>query len=199
MRAAQARIKRATADIEEEYRRLGATDGGIHARRLSDLEGKKTELLDFKAKVDDHDNNVIGLETRRSTAQTELKNCQPLIDAKRNEIRQCEDHMNNLLKDRGQQQGAYPPAMPRLLNAIRQDDGFIQKPIGPMGSHVRLLKPRWSSILEKSFGAALNSFVVTSKQDQSRLSSLMQKVGWYSSQGIMLKEYLLTGTVLVRS
>lgn len=96
--------------------------------------------------------------------------------------------MNNLLKDRGQQQGAYPPNMPRLVNAIRQDDGFIQKPVGPMGSHVRLLKPLWSSVLEKSFGAALNSFIVTSKQDQSRLSSLMQRVGWYYFQIIMLKE-----------
>ena len=93
--------------------------------------------------------------------------------------------MNNLLKDRGQQQGAYPPNMPWLINAIRQDNGFIQKPVGPMGSHVRLLKPVWSSILEKSFGAALNSFVVTSKQDQSRLSSLMHRVGWYCFQ-IML-------------
>ena len=142
---------------------------------------------------------MIGLETRKSTAQAELKNYQPLISAKRNEIGQCEDHMNNLLKDRGQQQGAYPPNMPRLLNAIRQDDGFIQKPVGPMGSHVRLLKPRWSSIIEKSFGAALNSFMVANKQDQSRLSSLMQKVGWYSSQRIILKEYLLIAVVLVQS
>lgn len=77
--------------------------------------------------------------------------------------------------------------MSRLTSAIRQDDGFIQKPVGPLGSHVRLLKPLWSSILEKSFGAALNSFIVTSKQDQSRLSSLMKRVGWYGFQIIVLE------------
>lgn len=68
--------------------------------------------------------------------------------------------------------------MSRLLNSIQQDDNFLQKPVGPLGNHVQLLKPLWSSILEKSFGGALETFIVTSKQDQSRLSALMQKIGW---------------------
>ncbi len=83
------------------------------------------------------------------------------------------------MRDRGQQQQAYPANMTRLLTAIRQDDGFKQRPIGPMGNHVRLLKPLWSSILEKSFGGALEAFVVTSKEDQLRLSAMMQRVGWW--------------------
>ena len=68
--------------------------------------------------------------------------------------------------------------MPRLLHAIQQDDGVLERPVGPMGSHVRLMQPSWSSILEKSFRAGLETFIVTSKQDQSRLSTLTQKVGW---------------------
>lgn len=90
----------------------------------------------------------------------------------------CEDHLNGLVRDRGQQQGAYKPSMPRLITAIRQDEGFLEKPIGPLGNHIRLLKPLWSSILEKSFGGALETFIVTSKRDQSKLSALMQKLGW---------------------
>lgn len=68
--------------------------------------------------------------------------------------------------------------MSRLLSAIRQDDGFQLRPVGPVADHVRLLKPLWSSILEKSFGGALDSFIVTSKDDQLRLSGIMQRVGW---------------------
>lgn len=100
------------------------------------------------------------------------------IDSKQKEIQQCEDRLNNLLKDRGQQQGAYSGNMSQLLKAIREDQGFLQKPVGPVGDHVRLLKPLWSSVLEKSFGGTLSSFIVTSKQDQSRLSALMQRVAW---------------------
>ena len=97
---------------------------------------------------------------------------------KRTDVQHSEDRLNSLIRDRGQQQQSYPPNMQRLLSAIRQDDGFQQKPIGPMGAHVRLLKPIWSSILEKSFGGALESFIVTSKQDQTRLSRLMDRNGW---------------------
>lgn len=75
---------------------------------------------------------------------------------------------------------AYPsPAnLQKLLKLIEQDRRFRGRPIGPMGRHVKLLKPEWSSILEKSFGASLNAFVVTSKADQSVLSDLMRKTNW---------------------
>jgi chromosome segregation ATPase len=45
-----------------------------------------------------------------------------------------------------------------------------------MGRHVKLLKPEWSSILETSFGASLNAFVVKSQSDQSILSELMRRM-----------------------
>jgi structural maintenance of chromosomes protein 6 len=178
LRGAEARIKKATTDIDEEYRRLGAADGGIHARRLAELEGRKADVLAAKSKIEDHDNRIDTLEANMTRAELDTKKCRPSISAKRTDIQQCEDHLNNLLKDRGHQQGAYPQNMARLISAIRQDDGFAQKPVGPMGNHVRLLKPLWSSVLEKSFGGALNSFIVTSKQDQSRLSNLMQNINW---------------------
>ena len=93
-------------------------------------------------------------------------------------MKHCEERLESLVRDRGQQQQAYPQNMSRLLSAIRQDDGFQQRPVGPVANHVRLLKPLWSSVLEKSFGGALDSFIVTSKDDQLRLSSMMQRVGW---------------------
>ena len=93
-------------------------------------------------------------------------------------MKSCEERLQSLMRDRGQQQQAYPPNMSRLLSAIGQDDGFQQRPVGPIANHVRLLEPRWSSVLEKSFGAALDSFIVISKDDQLRLSGIMQRVGW---------------------
>lgn len=126
----------------------------------------------------EHENSIGQLETDKQNADIEYSNSQAPISSKRTEVQQCEERLNTLVRDRGQQQGAYKPSMSRLLNAIRQDDNFLQKPVGPLGNHVKLLKPLWSSILEKSFGGALETFIVTSKQDQSRLSALMQKIGW---------------------
>ncbi|KAL3446823.1 hypothetical protein BJX65DRAFT_110411 [Aspergillus insuetus] len=66
--------------------------------------------------------------------------------------------------------------MPALLRAIQQEQSFTERPIGPIGNFVTLLKPEWSSVLESSFGATLNSFIVTSKGDQSTLSKIMHRV-----------------------
>ena len=43
--------------------------------------------------------------------------------------------------------------------------------------YIKLLKPEWSGILEKTLGDALNAFVVTSKKDQSRLSAMIRQRG----------------------
>lgn len=91
---------------------------------------------------------------------------------------QCEAQLARLMQDKGQKQGAYKPSMHRLLSAIQNDSGFREKPVGPMGNHVRLLKPLWSNILEKSFGGTLETFIVTSKPDQLLLLRLMQQNGW---------------------
>lgn len=72
----------------------------------------------------------------------------------------------------------YHERIPVLLKAIQQEKAFAQPPVGPVGHHVSLLKPKWSSILETSFGATLNSFIVTSKKDMNTLSNIMNRVGW---------------------
>ena len=70
----------------------------------------------------------------------------------------------------------FPDKMPILLREIGRENSFSQKPIGPVGNHVRLLKPEWSSQLEKAFGATLTSFIVTSKRDMEILSRIMKRV-----------------------
>lgn len=50
--------------------------------------------------------------------------------------------------------------------------------MGPLGRHVKLVEADWAYILEKQFGAALNAFIVTSKQDQTALDDLMKRSGW---------------------
>ena len=178
MKAADGRIQKITTEIEAEKRRLDDINGGSHSRRREELEIQKANEADSRDKLEEHNAGLGKLQESKRQAENELDRSQGPLKAKRYDVQQSEQQLDTLMKDRGQRQGAYHTSMPRLLNAIRQDDGFQQQPVGPIGSHVRLLKPLWSSILEKSFGGALNSFVVTSKQDQVRLSGLMQRIGW---------------------
>jgi len=178
MKSAEQMIEKAKKDIEEENRRLTELDGGSHARRLAEIDEKKCDAADARTRLREHDAGLGRLQTQQRLAEEATENAKAPINAKRAEIRECESHLNGLIKDRGQQQSAYLPSLPRLLSAIQQDRGFQQAPVGPLGKHVRLLQPKWSSILEKSFGAMLNSFVVTCKEDQTRLAGLMRQASW---------------------
>ena len=118
------------------------------------------------------------LEENQKRAQQALERQAPIMRAKRDAVDECEEQLQTLIRDRGKQKRGYPANMSQLINAIEYDDGFQHKPIGPIGDSVHLLQPSWSSILEKSFGQMLDSFIVTNKQDQSRLSGIMKRVRW---------------------
>lgn len=178
MKKAEARIKKAEEDINEEYRRLETLDGGSHARRLAEIEEKKVSVEDIKSRIEDHNSRFVNLEAEHNEARKAFETSRGPITRKLEEVRECDERMKALLKDRGQRQSAHHPNLPRLLDAIRNDGAFREKPLGPIGNYVRLLKPQWSSVLEKSFGGALNTFIVTSKPDQSRLSELMSRHSW---------------------
>ena len=179
MKDAEARIRTTKADVHEEYRRLGDIDGGNNARRLAEIEEKQRDAAAAKERLRQHERGINALEEDQRSAERVLRESQGPIISKKSEIQEHEQRLDGLLRDRGQQQGAYPASMPRLLHAIEQDGGFRQLPVGPVGKHVRLLNPVWSKVLEKFFGGALNSFIVTSKEDQNRLSNLMQQHRWY--------------------
>ena len=178
IRAAETRITRVQKEIEYEYRRLSDADGGMHAERRTEIEEKRNEAQEAKTRIRSHEDELPALKNNVERAKTEHSSCQSDIKQVRSEVQNAEERLNTLKRDRGQQQTAYPASMPRLLKAIQQDNEFEEKPIGPVGNHVRLLDPQWSSILEKQFGSALDSFIVTGKSDQIRLSKHMQRIKW---------------------
>lgn len=178
IRAAETRLSRVQKDIEDEHRRLSVADGGVHAGRRAEIEEKRNEARVSKDRVRSHEDELPALKAQVERAKVEHSACQSDLKQTRSEVHRAEELLNNLERARGQLRNAYPASMPRLLKAIQQDDEFEEKPVGPVGDHVRLLDPQWSNILEKQFGVALDSFIVTSKGDQIRLSGHMQRIRW---------------------
>lgn len=178
LKRAEANVRKTQADIEEEHRRLEEANGGSHKKRLEEIEAKRADVVAAKNRLQEHESNYGILQRNKEKATAALEFSKGPLATKQNEMDQCEAQLTRLLQDKGQKQGAYKPSMHRLLTAIQNDSGFREKPVGPMGNHVRLLKPLWSNILEKSFGGALETFIVTNKPDQSLLLRLMQENGW---------------------
>lgn len=147
----------------------------------TELEEKQIEASEARTVHEAHQKDTTRLKDDIKKAEDDVKSKTTPIIKLKSDIEQAENVLRSLTRDRGAQDAGFNDRMPMLLRAIRQDNSFSKQPVGPIGRHVRLLKPKWSSILETSFGNTLSSFVVTSKRDMNILSNIMQRVSWYAS------------------
>lgn len=142
---------------------------------LDQIEEAKIKAHDARIALEDFDSGKGALEQKLSHAKDAVREFKPTIDNKRNDITRSENQLRSMSQDQGDWTRAYHRNLSNLLRAIEKETGFKERPVGPFGRHIRLLKPEWSSILEKSLGGILDSFAVTSKHDQSLLASLMKR------------------------
>jgi chromosome segregation ATPase len=156
---------------------------------MQELEEAKQEMDRAKEAIEKHNASLPELKQLLKTAQEQR---QPAI-ARSQEHRQAEQRSMTAIRDLEQGQRNWidsysePRKLDQLMRMIKQNEGrFRNPPIGPLGRHIKLLKPEWGSILEKQSGASMNSFIVRSKPDQLLLSNLMKSAGWYV---IVLENY----------
>ncbi|KAL4907604.1 hypothetical protein BDW74DRAFT_110880 [Aspergillus multicolor] len=173
---AETRIKEIHQKIDQETQRLADAHGGGFSRMLEELERAKQDASEARRQIDEHEQELQQMYGDvKEAGKKERAAHQPIAQARR-EFEEAEALLHNLIKEGSGRNSGYPDKMPVLAKAIQQEQSFTEKPVGPIGSLVTLLKPEWSSILESSFGATLNGFIVTSKRDQSILSGIMQRV-----------------------
>lgn len=162
--------------IRAEEQRLLEINGGGAARRLEELETAKTNARQAKEDFEQH-------KAGRQDIEQTIRNCINLEkerggekDRRQADVENQQQRLNDLQVNRDRQLGAFAPNTDRLLAAIDRETRWEQKPIGPIGKHVKLKKPEWSSIIERMFGNTLNGFVVCSKRDANLLGELKNKI-----------------------
>ena len=142
---------------------------------LHEIEEAKIQAHDAKIALEDFDKGKSTIEQKLFHAQDAIQQFKHTLESKRDEVTRSENQLRSMSQDRGDWTRAYHRNLPTLLKALERESGFKEHPVGPFGRHIRLLKPEWSSILERSLGGILDSFAVTSKHDQSLLASLMKR------------------------
>ena len=161
--------------IEEETNRLAEVDGGGSGQRLRELREAETAVEDAKAEEVAHKEREppkAGLDA----ATKAFEKAEKMVRDQKIEVETQTNRLHAVRNASDVKDTAYGFKMPQLLKAIAQERGFRSRPVGPLGKHVKLLHPEWSSILEKSFGSSLSSFIVTSKDDQGLLSRIIRNV-----------------------
>lgn len=178
MVAAESRINETQQKISEETQRLADVSGGGYLRQQEQSEQAQLEVDKERTKYEELQQETSRIHRELEEAGKRLKSVDGPLEKGKADVQQAERFLQNLSREGGTRNSGYHDRMPMLLSAIQQERSFASPPVGPIGHHVSLLQPKWSSILETSLGTTLNSFIVTSKKDMNILSSIMQRVDW---------------------
>jgi len=178
--AKKRRVDEYRAEIKELLRRQEEADDGVYAEKLREVEEAKAAYEAAQEAYRSHGAEHPALQEQFKAVQKEKQ----IVDQKVQKARDEEHATQRTIQSlQGGQRGwieGYPQPhnLQQLLKAIESNQRFREKPVGPMGRHVKLLRSEWGYILEKQFGANLNAFVVTSRADQIILTDLMKKCNW---------------------
>ncbi|KAK3914444.1 Structural maintenance of chromosomes protein 6 [Frankliniella fusca] len=66
--------------------------------------------------------------------------------------------------------------MPELVRLIEASNKFKKKPIGPLGSYVKVKDPKWALAVECAMKSRLNTFLVENTDDEKLLQSFIKRV-----------------------
>ncbi|KAF2399834.1 DNA repair protein Rad18 [Trichodelitschia bisporula] len=167
-----------TEKITNERLKLESADNGRHQEKLNEIEEAKRKVEEAEAAEQAHARRFHDFNKAYHDADEEVGRLKPVTQGKERQVREREEMIAQRRASSSDWMARYHPRLPHLLQAIERETRFREKPVGPFGRHIRLLKPEWSSILERSFGISLLNFAVTTKADQAILSELIRKTNY---------------------
>ncbi|KAK3305509.1 P-loop containing nucleoside triphosphate hydrolase protein [Chaetomium strumarium] len=145
---AESNVVEAQQQVEVKSRALEVAEDKVK-RAEESLERVKEEEGEIQERRQENRHREPELKERVGDAKKALEKIREDIQRKQSEIDNVEARIKRLERDRGSPYDAY---------------------------EAKLLKPQWSSILEKTFGVNLNAFIVTSKSDESLLREKMDRL-----------------------
>lgn len=162
--------------VAAEEQRIGEASGNIRKELQERIQEAEAEEVDLRQRILETEAARPDLASSRDAALGKVKEVEQRLSSKLQEVNQAADRMHMLRSKNRSPYSSFDPKTPQLIKAIEREPGFERQPVGPIGTHIQLLHPIWSSVLESTFGQFLNGFLVTSKRDQQRLLTLMRRL-----------------------
>nr|POE93266.1 structural maintenance of chromosomes protein 6 [Quercus suber] len=169
-------VKRCEGEITQEERRMAEAEGGDQAERVEKLQDLKRAAEEAKRQQLQHDDHFPELDHKRIEAEEGQAEAKPRLENASKALTHAQAQLNELQRSEGRSLDVYKPQMTQLVKAINSETRWREKPIGPIGTHIRLLKMEWSSVIETTFGGTLSAFVCTNMGDRRMLENIMRRV-----------------------
>ncbi|ETS63981.1 hypothetical protein PaG_02317 [Moesziomyces aphidis] len=174
-------IERYEDQIREETAKL-ADEGKARREQLEqERQALQTQRQTLQDEVVEKDEQLRELDAKREDAARREQEETDRLQRLKNEYQRNSSGLTQLRDSARNRLVAYGGSkVPVLLQAINNEPGWRSKPIGPLGTHVKLKDMRWQRVLESVIGNTLNSFFVSNHQDRQRLKKIMDRVGCHS-------------------
>jgi len=174
-------VKEYEQKILGEEQQLEERNGGAVTKLQKELDATKETLKAIENAKSEHKAGLKSLMAAETEAIKQLEEPTKALAQKRDEIQAAESRLRSLSQARKDPLDGFDQRIRQLLKIIDDDKGFAQKPIGPLGAYIQLTKAQWMPIIDKYIGGGLAGFIVTSKVDQARLMSHMDRLRMHGS------------------
>ncbi|RDL32494.1 Uncharacterized protein BP5553_08950 [Venustampulla echinocandica] len=174
--AGQKKVDSYKKDIETEMGRMEDANGGAQARKQAEIHEAEKCAADAETARKHNEDEGPTLQENHRASEEELEKLTGSLLAKRREVESVQRRLQELGQNQENVMAGYDAKMPQLLRMIQSERRFREKPVGPIGMHIKLLKPIWSNMIETTVGNTLNGFIVTKKSDQQLLSSMKRQL-----------------------
>ncbi|GAA5938070.1 hypothetical protein JCM10213_000824 [Rhodosporidiobolus nylandii] len=189
-------LKRIQGNIAEFNRQIVEEE-----RKLSrDLEAERRPIREAIEKA----NNEVGklsiriTEARRTLEETQEESrgvgeqyeaARARITDSHREFDQTKARLNHAKSSANNSLLAYGEKAPALVDAINRERRWVQRPIGPIGTLVKLNNQNYARMLESFFGPTLNGWIVTNPQDFGLMVEIKRRLRLDHNTPIFRQEY----------
>lgn len=170
---------------------IAAFDRQIEAERVKmerDVDAERAPIL---AKIDEIKDQVmkLSLEANRCNHSAEddgelrlkllaeLRDLNDKIEVASTTVEKCQGRINSINMAKKNPLTAFGDRIPNLVAIINRTNGWIKKPVGPIGMFIKLKIPNYGRALESVFGETLNGFIVETDQDKALLYRICKEAG----------------------
>ncbi|KAJ7069570.1 P-loop containing nucleoside triphosphate hydrolase protein [Mycena amicta] len=173
MKSVDASIKGYEDQIAKEMKRLEADTESERQQTQNKIVQARDEQKTAETELDVIRDEIIAMEAQLSQLRKDGDEADRRGNDLRQQILQCDNAIQNCERAERDRYAAYGNNIQQVIKKIAETKWHGQKPLGPLGVHVKLLKPEYGSLLRQQLGSQLTSFAVTDARDFPILKRLL--------------------------
>jgi chromosome segregation ATPase len=163
------------AEIDQENAKAARNSDGTRQQALDQIAGLQQSTSVLQQELIAIDRSLTEKMQAGQTRAAEFGELRASISQAQREVEEAQGHLQHMTREGSSSLAAFGPGVQQLIKEIAQEGRWRDKPMGPLGSFVKLKDQRWSRVVESVLDRTFMSYLVTNPEDEMRLRQLMKR------------------------